>query len=186
MDDLSDEQLMLDYAAGKPGAFDVLYARHRGPLYRFVLRQAGEPALANDLYQGIWEKMIQARAAYRPAAPFRAWMYTIARNHLLDHWRRQQPIADVDLSEFEDEAAGPESTAIACEREEQLSAAIEQLPQVQKEALLLRLEGGLDLREIAQVSGVNEETAKSRLRYALAKLRPIFQPELPGKEAQHG
>ena len=185
MDDRSDEQLMLDYAAGKPGAFDILYHRHRGPLDRFILRQVGEPATANDLYQGSWEKMIQARHAYRPSAPFRAWMYTIARNHLLDFFRRHHPATDVDLSEHEDDSAGPEELAVALERAQHLAAAIDQLPQVQKEALLLKLEGGLDLRDIASVTGVSEETAKSRLRYALAKLRPMFRSDAIQTEIRH-
>ena len=74
MRERSDEDLMEAWAAGSMQAFEALYARYRGPLYRYILRQAGDDATANDLYQGSWEKIIRARKSYRPQAPFRAWM----------------------------------------------------------------------------------------------------------------
>ena len=186
MDDQSDEQLMLEYAAGKTAAFELLYQRHRGPLYRYILRQVHEPATANDLYQGSWEKIILGRHSYRAAAPFRAWMYTIARNHLLDYFRRHHPVAEREADDLEDTAAGPEQNAVMLEQQARLAAAIAGLPQVQKETLLLKLEAGLDLRNIAAVTGVNEETAKSRLRYALAKLQPLLQAEAERTAGRHG
>lgn len=186
MRDQSDEQLMLDYAAGQAAAFETLYERYRAPLYRFILRQAGDAQTANDIYQGSWEKIIKARHTYRPAAPFRAWMYRIARNHLVDHFRRQPALADADIDRIISTSAGPEllldeeQTAVA------LTTAIAQLPAEQRETLLLKLESGLDLKAIAEVTGVNTETAKSRLRYALAKLQPLMRGRetLPGKD--HG
>jgi len=75
-------------------AFEVLYERHRGPLYRYILRLVGNPATANDLYQGSWEKIIKARGRYKDSAPFKAWMYRIAHNHVMDHFRREQPRRD--------------------------------------------------------------------------------------------
>jgi len=175
----SDEQLMLEYAAGSVTAFETLYARYRGPLYRFILRRVKVPATANDVYQGSWEKIIKARRTYRQEVPFKAWMYRIARNHVVDHFRRSPPQADGDAFELADTAARPDQWLEKVEAAASLERAIAHLPDEQQEALLLKLEGGLDLREIADVTGVSTETAKSRLRYALAKLRPMLQD--PGK-----
>ncbi|MSQ99737.1 MAG: sigma-70 family RNA polymerase sigma factor [Xanthomonadales bacterium] len=180
MDSHSDEQLMLAYVAGDVTAFESLYARYRGPLYRFILRRVKDPATANDMYQGSWEKIIKSRRTYRQEVPFKAWMYRIARNHVVDYFRRAPPPADEDVVELADTAERPDQLLEQVEAAAALARAIAQLPDEQQEALLLKLEGGLDLHEIADVTGVSVETAKSRLRYALAKLRPLLQdPDKP-------
>jgi len=173
MRERSDEELMKAYAGGSHEAFELLYHRHRGPLYRYILRQAGDAATANDLYQGCWEKMIKARARYNPAAPFRAWMYRIAYNHVMDFFRRNRPVADLSTDELAAAGAGPEEQLINEDQRAQLQAAIGRLPDTQKEVLLLKLESGLDLQSIADITGVNRETAKSRLRYAVDKLKKM-------------
>jgi len=186
MRELSDEQLMLEYAAGSAPAFDELYARHRGPLYRYILRQVNDPTIANDLYQGSWEKIIKARHSYRQASPFRGWMYRITRNHVIDHFRRLPPSAE-DLDQpLADAAPGPEEQFETERENHALNAAIAGLPADQREALLLRLEGGLNLAGIAEVTGVSRETAKSRLRYAVQKLQPLMEERetIPGPD--HG
>src|ERR1700694_2927984 len=83
----SDEQLMLAYAGGDAGAFETLYARHKGPLYRFVLRSVKARAEAEELFQDVWMRAIEARSRYTPQAKFSTWLYTIAHNRLVDHWR---------------------------------------------------------------------------------------------------
>jgi RNA polymerase sigma-70 factor (ECF subfamily) len=174
MPERSDEELMTAYAKGEIAAFEELYGRYRGPLYRFVLRQVGDPATANDLYQGSWEKIIGARRRYRPEAPFRAWMYRIARNHVTDHFRRNRPALELQPERLESPDPGPDQALADTHDSERLEAALDELPLEQKEALLLKLEAGLGLQEIAEVVGVNPETAKSRLRYAVAKLRAVL------------
>lgn len=171
MRERSDEALMESYAGDDMAAFEALYARHRGPLYRYLLRQVGDAATANDLYQGTWEKIVKARGRYRASAPFRAWMYRIAHNHLMDHFRRQRPADDRPVDSIEASTAGPEERAAGEARVTDLAAAIAQLPAEQKDTLVLKLESGLDLDTIAEVTGVNRETAKSRLRYAVRKLK---------------
>ncbi len=155
-------------------AFEVLYERHRGPLYRYILRLVGNPAMANDLYQGSWEKIIKARGRYKDSAPFKAWMYRIAHNHAMDHFRREQPTADSQAEDMADMQAGPDEQISAENRQQNLVAAIEKLPAEQKDTLMLKLEAGLDLQTIADVTGVNKETAKSRLRYAVKKLKQVM------------
>jgi len=171
----SDEKLMLEYAAGHVAAFESLYARYREPLYRFILRRMNDPATANDLYQGSWEKIIKARSSYREEVPFKAWMYRIARNHIVDHIRRVPPPADGIVEALADRSGRPDELLEHSQAATMLEQAIKQLPDEQQEAILLKLEGGLDLQEIASVTGVSAETAKSRIRYALAKLRPLVR-----------
>jgi RNA polymerase sigma-70 factor (ECF subfamily) len=166
-----DEELMLAYRGGDAGAFETLYARHRGALYRFVLRSLKDRGIAEELFQEAWMRVIEARARYAPSAKFKTWLYTIAHNLLVDHWRRKG-LTLVEMSE--DMAAAPDDPARQAEARESLARllqAIEALPVAQREAFLLHEEGGLSVAEIAAATGTNEEAAKSRLRYALMKLR---------------
>lgn len=171
----SHEQLMLAYAAGDASAFDRLYEHYRAPLYRFILRQVKDPVSSNDLYQQCWEKVIKGRHTYRSKSPFPAWIYRIARNTVIDHFRRQPQGLTDELTDIPSTAGGPETEAMTAEADGQLAAAIDALPAEQREVVLLRLEGGLDLPAIADITATNQETCKSRLRYALVKLRESMQ-----------
>jgi RNA polymerase sigma-70 factor (ECF subfamily) len=182
MRERSDEQLMKSYAGGSMEAFEHLYERHRGPLYRYILRLAGDPATANDLYQGSWEKIIRARGRYKASAPFKAWMYRIAHNHVMDHFRRQHPAGVVAPDEVSSNQAQPDEQTALENRHDDLLTAINSLPEEQKDTLVLKMESGLDLQTIAEVTGVNPETAKSRLRYAVKKLKQM----LANLEVQEG
>lgn len=175
MEEPTDEDLMKAYARGDLQAFERLYGRHRAPLYRYILRLANDPATASDLFQGTWEKILRARRRYRSGVPFKAWMYRIAHNHVMDHFRRSR-LAHHQAPEgwpesWPGEDPGPEQRLEETRREDEFSAAVQSLSAEQREAVLLRLEAGLDTRTIAAVTGVNAETAKSRLRYAVAHLR---------------
>jgi RNA polymerase sigma-70 factor (ECF subfamily) len=165
-----DEQLMLAYRDGDAGAFETLYARHRGALYRFVLRSLKDRAVAEELFQEAWIRVIEARNRYAASAKFTTWLYTIAHNLLVDHWRRK----GLTLVELSDEHASPDNPARQVEARETAARflqVLEALPHAQREAFLLHEEGGLSVAEIAAATGTNEEAAKSRLRYATAKLK---------------
>jgi RNA polymerase sigma-70 factor (ECF subfamily) len=167
-----DEELMLAYGQGDAGAFETLYKRHRGALYRFILRAIKQRSAAEELFQEAWIRVIEARSRYAPQARFTTWLYTIAHNLLVDHWRRKG-LTLVELDE-NDVAAAPDNPARQAEARESLTRllhAIEALPAAQREAFLLHEEAGLTLAEIAKVTGAGEEAAKSRLRYAMAKLK---------------
>ncbi len=174
--DPSDEALMLAYAAGDAAAFERLYARHRLPLFRFLLGQLRDRPLAEELFQDIWQKVIAARAGWRPEAAFGTWLYRIAHNRLNDHWRALKhrpatPIdADLRVAALADHDT-PETHADQDERHAQLMRALDGLPDDQREVVMLRLQRELSLEEIGEITGVGRETVKSRLRYALDKLR---------------
>lgn len=168
----ADEELMLAYRGGQAGAFDTLYARHRGRLYRFILRSIKDRATAEELFQEAWIRVIEARSRYAPQARFTTWLYTIAHNLVVDHWRRK----GLTLVQLDEEAAvaaadNPARQAEARESLARLLQALEALPEAQREAFLLHEEAGLSVAEIAKVTGAGEEAAKSRLRYAMAKLK---------------
>ena len=176
MRDVSDEQLMQQYAAGNATAFEALYQRHRGPVYRYFMRQNTDAATANDLYQGVWEKIINARHRYRPDAKFTTWMYRIAHNHLMDHFRRQKPtVPEEKINSLESGDTEAGEVIDQGQQHDQLMRAIRGLPNDQRDTLMLKLEGGLSLEEIGNVTGVNRETVKSRLRYASNKLKLIVE-----------
>lgn len=183
MRERSDEALMQAYAGGDMAAFECLYARHRGPLYRYILRQAGDDATANDLYQGSWEKIIRARGSYTDKAPFKAWMYRIARNHVVDHFRRARPTSSLSPETIPTDDPGPVQVLIGEQAASRLAAAVSALPSEQREVLLLKLEGGFDLPTIAEITGVGQETAKSRLRYAVDKLKSSVRRVQDGAES---
>ena len=174
--DASDETLMLAYAAGDAAAFEQLYARHRGKLYRYLQRQLRDNAVADELFQDVWQRVIASRSGWKPDAGFATWLYTIAHHRLGDHWRslKHRPSAPADADERMARVADPdtpERVLSEFERRRQLQLALDDLREEQREVLLLRLEQELTLEEIGDITGVGRETVKSRLRYAMDKLR---------------
>jgi RNA polymerase sigma factor (sigma-70 family) len=172
----TDESLMLAWAAGELPAFETLYARHRSRLYSFLLRQLRDAALADEMFQDVWQRVIAARAGWQPDAAFTTWLFRIAHNRLNDHWRaaRHRPPAPGDAEERVarmSDTRTPETQLSEFEQRRRLQLAMEQLPDEQREVLQLRLEQELSLEEIAEITGVGRETVKSRLRYAMDKLR---------------
>src|SRR3954470_5868869 len=177
MAEAPDEALMAAYRGGDAGAFDTLYARHRTRLFRFVLRSIKARAVAEELYQEIWMRVIEARTTWTPKARFTTWLYTIAHNHLVDHWRKRG-LKLVTLEADAERAGGapdPADQAQARESLARFAAALAALPPLQREAFLLHEEGGLSIAEIAAATGSNAEAAKSRLRYAMAKLKAAIE-----------
>jgi RNA polymerase sigma-70 factor (ECF subfamily) len=163
---------MARYQAGEPVAFDGLYARYRGPLYRYLARHCEDPAVTDELYQEAWLRVIQARSQWRPESRFAPWLFRIARNLLVDHWRRRpaetEPIDEnvVDLAN-----PWPEVWLRLRDCAERLLKLLSGLAREQRDAFLLQAEGELSLEQIAAVTGVGRETVKSRLRYAVKRLR---------------
>jgi len=179
MADLTDEELMLAYRDGDAHAFEQLYLKHKGGLYRYFLRKCGNASIAEELFQDVWMKLINAREHYEVKAKFSTWLYQMAHNHFIDHYRKHSISASMNQNfqddELENIPAGnnqqPEQQAEFQQQMETMLQLISELPDEQREAFLLREEAGMSLAEIAEVTGVNIETAKSRLRYAVNRLR---------------
>ncbi len=185
-----DSSLMLRYARGDLRAFESLYRRHRGPLYRYLARHTRHTETASDLFQEVWSKVIMSRERYEPRAQFRTFLYRIAHNCFIDHCRRasvrneSSGVADG----WESALPGPEQDRPDTRLEQaQLTtryrAALKTLPADQRDVFLL-YQSGLSLDEIAAISAVGMETAKSRLRHAVAKLRATLAPPAETLPAQ--
>jgi RNA polymerase sigma factor (sigma-70 family) len=191
----ADDVLMSAYAAGDAAAFECLYARHEQALYRFVRRLLG-PSLASqtdEVFQDTWLRVVHARQRWEPqGASFRTWLFTLAHHRVIDLLRRSG--REVSLDAFDDADDGREpwqpdaaawqhwpapasatlqSDEIAFWRRagERLLACLDQLPLPQRSAFLLHHDDGLALDEVARALEVGFETAKTRLRYAMSKLR---------------
>jgi RNA polymerase sigma-70 factor (ECF subfamily) len=177
----TDEQLMLAFAQGNAGAFDRLYARHKGTVFRFIARSLPSKADAEEIFQDVWMKAIEARARYEPRAKFTTWIYAIAHNRLVDVWRRKGlSLVPLDGGDGDERPAIDPPGDPANEPFAQLSnreamgrfvAAFEALPPAQREAFVMKEEAEMSVAEIAVATGSNEEAVKSRVRYATAKLK---------------
>jgi RNA polymerase sigma-70 factor (ECF subfamily) len=182
----SDEQLMLAFKSGDARAFATLVQRHRQAVYNFVLRYVGHRQRAEDVLQETWLKVVRSSGEYQPRAKFTTWVFTIARNLCVDAARKESyrkadsldapTSADGEgrsLGEVvpDEEGASPDRAAHNARLRPLLTKAIESLPAEQREVFLLREYQGIGFKEIAEVTGVNENTVKSRMRYALEGLR---------------
>ena len=182
---ITDEVLMQSYAAGQAAAFEQLYARHQLRMWRYFYRNTGDRALADDLAQDLWFAVVDSAERYEVRSKYTTWLFTMAHHRLVDHWRRQRPgISLTAGSEESMRLADSLFAASGFEPDHQLDrqlmaqallAALAQLPIEQRECFLLQVEADMSVAEIAQTTGVAEETAKSRLRYARAKLRAALE-----------
>ena len=182
---LSDEILMQSYAAGQAMAFETLYQRHEQRLWRYFFRNTGDAALADDLSQDLWFSVVESATSYEIRSKFTTWLFTMAHHRLVDHWRRRRPGLSLGGdSEESQRLAESLFAASGFEPDHRLDRrllaqllldALAQLPVEQRECFLLQVEADMTVADIAQATGVAEETAKSRLRYARAKLRAALE-----------
>lgn len=181
----TDEGLMLAYKAGEASAFEHLYQRYRSRLFRYLAHQCSDAKLAEELYQDIWLRVVNARADYEPLAKFSTWLFRIAHHRLIDHYRRHARDKALlwesagEENTIDDFPAPAELTPPAqverLQLKARISAALAELPEPQREAFLMAEEGGMTLEEIASATGTGRETVKSRLRYAMTKLRQTLK-----------
>ncbi len=177
---------MSRFQDGDSAAFETLYTRYRGPLYRYFVRQVVRSTV-DDLFQEVWLRVIKGQARYRPEAPFAAYLYRIAHNVLVDYYRREGRAPELTSAEdlqLPDPGAGPERAFTEIELRATISRALTDLPAAPREAFLLHEEAGLTLEQIAAVVGTGRETIKSRLRYALHRLRRDLLEDEPADARQ--
>ncbi|HOE41639.1 MAG TPA: sigma-70 family RNA polymerase sigma factor [Rhodoferax sp.] len=186
--DATDESLLLRFAEGDMKAFESLYDRHEMGSWRFIFRSVRDRQVADDLLQDVWFAVARQAAAYQPRAKFRTWLFTMARNRVVDHFRASRDMQSLDAHDDADDQVasafvaepvansgfGPVRQLESKQQALALLEAIETLPQEQREAFLLQAEAGLGVADIAEATGVSFETAKSRLRYARSRLRTLL------------
>ena len=177
----ADSALMLRYRDGDVAAFEELYSRHKDSVYRYLLRLSQDRAAAEDVCQEAWGKIIKSRDNYQRTAKFTTFLYRVAHNCFIDYVRRNKRHAGNAVLEPEqcvDTGDSPETLTEKALARQRLESALADLPEEQRDAFLLHEEAGLNLDQIAAVTGANREASKSRLRYAVAKLRAaIDEPE---------
>src|SRR3989454_8248780 len=179
----TDEELLAAYQQGDPGSFEDLLRRHRAPLFTFLLRMLGDRERAEDLAQEAFLRIVKGAAAWEQRARFTTWLYTIARNLCVDQSRRDKfrradsldqtgPDDDPPLVDsVPGREAPPDRGAESSRLRPLLQKALLSLPAEQREVFVLREQAGVPFKEIAGMVGVNENTVKSRMRYALEGLR---------------
>lgn len=183
---VTDEALMIRFQQGDRAAFAVLVKKHKSPLFNFALRQIRVRTTAEDVVQETFVRVVQNAADFKHEARFTTWLYTIARNLCIDHLRkgalRKHPSLDASSSSREDGGptlgeqtadarASVERDATASELRVRIASAVETLPDDQREVFLMREVANLPFKEIADITGVPENTVKSRMRYALERLQ---------------
>jgi RNA polymerase sigma factor (sigma-70 family) len=184
----TDAALLRRYRRGDAGAFALLYERHRLGLLRFLLGLCGDPALAEEVFQDTWLSLIRSQSSLREAVLFKTWLYQIGRNRLIDHWRKtgrqqgRQDEYDEQQHGVIDPTPGPEQQLSLSRDQQRLQAALEDLPAEQREVFLLRAHADLELQAIAELTATPMETVKSRLRYALQKLRRLLADPAKAEE----
>jgi RNA polymerase sigma-70 factor (ECF subfamily) len=164
---------------GDPDAFDALLARYQNRLYRYLVRLTANAAVADDLFQETWLRVIRRIHRYDESRPFEPWLFAVARNLAIDHLRKAAPESLDEPSESgESKLAGlgahePGSLERLLERErrDQLERRLEGLPALYREALSLRFEEEMTFEEIAEVLSAPVSTVKSRVQRALSALR---------------
>jgi RNA polymerase sigma-70 factor (ECF subfamily) len=187
VNDVSDEALMMMFQGGNRAAFAMLVRRHKTAIFNFILRQVRTKSTAEDLTQDVFVRVVQNAATFKHEARFTTWVYSIARNLCIDHLRkmslRRHPSLDQASSKDLEgptlgERIADEHPSAAADRQstshdigERIVRAVEDLPQEQREVFLLRQLAKVPFKEIAKMTGVPENTVKSRMRYALERLQ---------------
>ena len=172
---------MLRYADGDVSAFELLYQRNKGGVFRYLLRHGAGNA-SEELAQDVWASVIRVRATYQATAKFTTYLYRLAHNRLIDFYRAEgraewvsrdadEDTEDIVTAQPAARTLQPEVLVESGNIAARMRAAISSLPPAQREAFLMQQEGGMSVADIAEATGVPEETAKSRLRYAINKLR---------------
>ena len=177
---LTDEQLIHSFQKGDAEAFDELYSRYKNAIYHYFFRQVHTTGMADELHQDVWLSIIKSLSGFHQQSSFKTWLYKIAHNKLIDYYRRssKQPLhlvtnnlAEDDSDNFIDQSSAPDEFLQQQQISRALLTAINSLPDEQKEVFLLHEKSNLSLQEIAVITDNSFESTKSRLRYAVKKLR---------------
>jgi RNA polymerase sigma-70 factor (ECF subfamily) len=182
--ELSDQALVQAFLNGDESSIETLINRHRTKVYTYILLTIKNQSLAEDLFQETFIKVIQSlrRGKYRDNGRFISWVIRIAHNLIIDHFRKEKQLnaisnddTEVDLfnnKKFADDNI--EQLLVSEQIRRDLRKLINELPDDQKEVVLLRHFGELSFKEISEHTGVSINTALGRMRYALINLRKMI------------
>lgn len=178
MTDLVTNKVVVRAQSGNPEAMGMIYASYHQKIFRYLCYHTGDPQTAEDLTADVFLKMVQALPSFHPnGTPFLAWLFQVAYNQLVDHYRRNKTYALVAIDENLDGAEpAPDSTVehrLTCDR---LSAALSKLDVTQKEVLLLRFIEELTVAETAKIVNKSEDAVKALQRRGLMALRRWIYP----------
>ncbi|MBL7076657.1 MAG: sigma-70 family RNA polymerase sigma factor [Kiritimatiellae bacterium] len=183
--DTEDRRLIEQYRDGDVEALSALVEKYRRPLFGFILNMTEGQGDADEIFQETWFRAIRKLDSYRQKN-FMGWLVRIARNLVIDRYRRRRPTTSLDMTrdddstpafELVDPAPGPTDKAVTEDDMSAVRRAVETLPVEQKEVFVMRMQAGLSFKEIAKTQGVSINTALARMQYALSKLRPLLKDE---------
>ncbi len=183
--DTEDRRLIEQYSDGDVEALSALVEKYRRPLFGFILNMTEGQGDADEIFQETWFRAIRKLDSYRQKN-FMGWLVRIARNLVIDRYRRKRPTVRLDMTrddgstpvlELVDPAPGPTDQAVTEDDVGAVKHAVDTLPVEQKEVFVMRMQSGLSFKEIAKAQGVSINTALARMQYALSKLRPLLRDE---------
>ena len=182
---ITDEQLLQSYVKGDYGAFEALYQRYKGSTFRFILRQVESRDTAEDMQQDLWCKVVTSARGFRKESKFNTWLFQMARHILIDKHRHLtvvKQVIELRAEETEGEFKDNSADALLVERQKKaLLTCLKKLPKAQLESVLLKEETLMTQADIANVTGVGLEAAKSRLRAGYQNLRACLSDQLGGR-----
>lgn len=197
-----DEELLRQFIEGDAAAFEVILRRYERPLFNFILRSVRDPQGAAELLQEVFLKVIENSSNFQGTSKFSTWLYALARNLCIDNSRKMvfrrhasldTPARSEDaegatwLDRIEGRERGADREVIGQDLQVRIAAAIDELPEEQREVFLMRELQNMAFKDIAEVIGVPENTVKSRMRYALERLqRALAEYEDYARELGHG
>jgi len=177
---VADDVLIAAAKNGDERALEMLFERYRRPVYAFISRMLnGDSMTADDVFQDLWIKVMNKLSAYREDGKFAAWLFRIARNQVLEHFRREKSRSkigrvteDGELPEMMTNSESPVSALAEKELSEKLEQLLKELPPETKEVFIMR-QNNLSFKEIAEKTNVSINTALGRMRYAIQNMRRI-------------
>ncbi|MDL2227399.1 sigma-70 family RNA polymerase sigma factor [Odoribacter sp. OttesenSCG-928-L07] len=183
---LSDNELIANYLKGDMFSMEVLVNRYKGKVYSYILMIVKDSALADDIFQETFIKVIQTlrSGVYKEEGKFIQWINRIAHNLIIDNYRKEKRLGTMGAVDVENIAElndfmvdSIEDTLIKKQQEQQLLELLELLPEEQKEVVKLRHYCDLSFKDIAALTNVSINTALGRMRYAIINLRKIIEEQ---------
>lgn len=181
----TDFELVQDFLSGNQDSIEILISRHKNKVYTYILLTVKSEQLAEDIFQDTFIKVIQSLKSgrYKDNGKFISWVIRIAHNLIIDHFRKEKQLNTLSNDSYENDIFNSQKLAdknieediIEDQIQQDIRRLVNELPEDQKEVILLRHYGGLSFKEIADQTDVSINTALGRMRYALINLRKLIE-----------